>query len=46
MNCSDVSVTECAFSKLGGSGVTFNGVALDQHGWPEPARSRCERQRH
>ena len=27
MNCSDVSVTGCGFSKLGGSGVTFNGVA-------------------
>ena len=27
MNCSDVSVTECGFEKLGGSGVTFNGVA-------------------
>lgn len=27
MNCSDCAVVECGFSKLGGSGVTVNGIA-------------------
>ena len=27
LNCSDITVSDCSFEKLGGSGVTMNGVA-------------------
>ena len=27
VNCSDITVSECSMTKLGGSGVTMNGIA-------------------